>query len=63
MTPLQEGRKYHEFMAQTNPATGKPFTMKEAAAALDVDYPKFRNLAMLWRSPEDTRLKHEGRAN
>lgn len=62
-TPLQKGRRFHEFMAQINPATGKKFTMKEAAAALDVDYATFRNLEALWRCPEDTRLKLEGRAN
>ncbi len=61
-TPLQKGRRFHEFVAEINPATGKKFTMKEAAAALDVDYATFRNLEALWRCPEDTRLNLEGRA-
>lgn len=62
MTPLQQGRRFHEFLKQTNPVTGKPFTMKEAAAALDVPFGTFRNLEALWRTPEDTRLNDEGRA-
>jgi hypothetical protein len=62
-TPLQKGRRFHEFVAQINPATGKKFTIKEAAAALDVDYATFRNLEALWRCPEGIHLKLEGRAN
>ena len=60
-TPLEKGRRFHEFVAQINPATGKNFTVKEAAAALDVDYATFRNLEALWRCPEDTRLKPKGK--
>jgi len=60
-TPLQKGRRFHEFMSQINPATGKKFTVKEGAAALDVDYATFRNLEALWRSPEDTHLNDEGK--
>lgn len=55
MTPLQRGRKFHEFMAQINPATEKPFTMREATAALGVEYSTFRNLVALWmpqKTPE-----------
>ena len=62
-TPLQKGRRFHEFVAEINPATGKKFTMKEAAAALDVDYATLRNLEALWHCPEDTHLKLEGSAN
>jgi len=51
-TRLQMGRRYHEFLTQTNPVTGKPFTMSEAASALDVEYGTFRNLEALWRVPE-----------
>ncbi len=58
LTPLQEGRRFHDFMSQTNPATGTPFTMKEAAEALDVNYATFRNLLNLWRG-RDTRLTGE----
>jgi len=60
-TPLQQGRRFHEFMTRINPATGKPFTMNEAASALGVDHATFRTLAALWRS-QDTRLNDEGNA-
>ncbi len=50
-TPLRKGQRFHQFLAQINPATGKTFTMKEAASALGVDYATFRNLESLWRSP------------
>lgn len=62
-TPLQKGKRFHEFMSQINPATGTRFTMKEAATALEVDFATFRNLEALWHSPKDTRLKLEGKAN
>jgi hypothetical protein len=51
-TPLQEGRVYHEMLEKTNPATGKFYTMKDAAAALGVEYGTFRNREALWRDPE-----------
>jgi hypothetical protein len=56
------GRRFHEFLSEINPATGKKFTMKEAANAVGVNYGTFRNLEALWRCPEDTRLKDERRA-
>lgn len=52
MTPLQKGRYFHEFLKQTNPATSKPFTMREAATVLDFPYATFRNLEVLWRPSE-----------
>lgn len=62
-TPLQMGRRFHEFLSQINPATGKKFTMKEAAISCGVNYGTFRNLEALWRCPQDTRLKDERRTN
>ena len=61
-TPLQIGRRFHEFLSEINQATGKKFTMKEAADANDVNYATFRNLEALWRCPEDNRLNNERRA-
>lgn len=52
-TPLRKGQRFHEFLAQINPATGKTYTIKEGAAALGVEYATFRNLEALWRSPGD----------
>jgi hypothetical protein len=57
-TPLQQGRKFHEMLKQVNPATGRCFTLKEAAASLGVNYATFRNLEALWRSASDTCLRH-----
>lgn len=51
-TPLQEGRVYHDMLKKNNPDTGKHFTMKEAATALQVEYGTFRNRESLWRDPE-----------
>lgn len=62
LSPLQKGKRFFDFMAQTNPESGKSFTMQEAAAELDVDYAEFRNLVNLWRYP-DTRLSDEGSNN
>ena len=51
-SPLQEGRVYHDMLTQINPETDKKFTMKEAAAYLNVPYGTFRNREALWREPE-----------
>lgn len=53
-TPLQEGYVYHQMLQQTNPETGKKWTMKDAAKALRVEYGTFRNREALWhdRDPE-----------
>lgn len=51
-TPLHKGRRYHDFLLQINPATGKPYTMREASAALNVDYFTVRNLEALWHEAE-----------
>jgi len=50
-TPLQEGRVYHDMTKKTNPATGKNYTYKEAAATLGVEYGTYRNREALWRDP------------
>ncbi len=47
--PLQEGRVYHEMLKRQNPATGKPYTTKEAAEELGVPAGTFRNREALWR--------------
>ena len=70
-TELQEGRVYHEMLTQRNPATGNPYTMKEAAEELLVPYGTFRNREALWRprnertgrglSDADRRAVAEGR--
>ena len=51
-TPLQEGRIYHDMLQQTNPESGRKWTMKDAAAKLHVHYSTFRNREALWR-PHD----------
>jgi hypothetical protein len=51
-SPLQEGKVYHEMLQQINPATGKKWSMKDAAAELKVEYGTFRNREALWR-PHD----------
>lgn len=55
-TPLRKGQRFHQFLAQINPATGRKFIVKEGAAALGVDYATFRNLESLWRSPCDEQV-------
>jgi ParB/RepB/Spo0J family partition protein len=47
-TPLQEGLVYHQMLQQTNPKTGRKWTMKDAAEELKVEYGTFRNRAALW---------------
>jgi hypothetical protein len=47
-SPLQEGRVFHEMLDKINPATKKPYTQKEAAQALGVEYGTFRNRQALW---------------
>ena len=51
VSPLEQGRKFHELLGQVNPATGKKFTMMEGAAEAGVKYSTFRNLEALWRPP------------
>lgn len=55
-TPLRKGQRFHQFLSQINPATGKTFTVKEGAAAHGVDYATFRILEALWRSPCDEQV-------
>jgi len=55
-TRLRKGQRFHEVLSQINPASGKAFTMKEAASALGVDYATFRNLEARWRSPCDEQV-------
>lgn len=50
-TELQEGRVYHEMLKRINPATGKRYNAKEAAAELNVGYGTFRNREALWHKP------------
>jgi len=51
VSPLEQGRKFHELLGQVNPATGKKYTMMEGAAEVGVKYSTFRNLEALWRPP------------
>lgn len=46
-TPLQESRLYHNFAQQTNPATGKKWTLVEIARHFNVPYYRVRNLHAL----------------
>jgi hypothetical protein len=57
--PLQEAGIYFAKTQEVNPATGKKFTMKEAAADLNVEYGTFRHRWFLMKPrTEDERDKH-----
>jgi hypothetical protein len=58
-TTLQKAQRFTEFMQQTNPETGEPFTFQEAAVALDVECLSFLRMLNIWRD-ERTRLNDEG---
>ena len=43
LTPLEEARLYDVFMKQINPATGKPWTIKQVAQYVGTPYAQVRN--------------------
>ena len=65
MDPLQEGKMYHAQLQQTNPETGKKFTLKELHAKVQefrptMKYSTLRNRVALWDDYKPAKRDEEG---
>lgn len=65
MDPLQEGKMYHAQLQQTNPETGKKYTLKELHAKVQefrptMKYSTLRNRVALWDDYKPAKRDEEG---